>query len=248
MGIMGSLSLVVNGYFATSVSSAGDINNDGIDDLVVSAHLADPDGKTNAGKTFVIYGQSEGFSASLDVSTLDGSNGFVINGAEASESSGISVSGVGDVNNDGVDDLVIGAYLSDANGTFDAGKSYVVFGNDGGLGSSFDLSTLDGSNGFSISGIGPRDQSGQFVSGAGDINGDGINDIIIGMRNSYFQVYGNEPGESYVVFGQSEGFSANLNLSELDGNNGFLIRGVDPGDSSGEIVSGAGDVKCRGCQ
>ncbi|WP_036532915.1 integrin alpha, partial [Neosynechococcus sphagnicola] len=91
-----------------SVSSAGDINGDGIDDLIIGAVRADPNGKTNAGQSYVVFGTTSGFSSTLNLSTLNGSNGFVINGINASDFSGQSVSGAGDVNGDGIDDLIIG--------------------------------------------------------------------------------------------------------------------------------------------
>ena len=97
----------------------------------------------------------------------------------------------------------------------------------------FELSSLDGTNGFQINGIDSIDQSGQSVSGAGDVNGDGIDDLIIGGYGD------NYAGESYVVFGSNGGFSQSLNLSSLDGTNGFPIIG-------GRVVSGAGDVNGDG--
>ena len=82
------------------------------------------------------------------------------------------MSHAGDINGDGIDDLIIGA-PSDTVLTNNAGKSYVVFGALSGFGSSFDLSSLDGTNGFVINGIDELDRSGVSVSSAGDINGDG---------------------------------------------------------------------------
>ena len=84
------------------------------------------------------------------------------------------------INGDGFDDIIIGAFQADPNGNYNAGESYVVFGAASGFGASLDLSSLDGSNGFVINGIDSRDYSGESVSGAGDINGDGFDDIIIG--------------------------------------------------------------------
>ena len=72
------------------------------------------------------------FSAEFNLSELDGSNGFVINGIDSGDRSGISVSGAGDINGDGIADLIIGANSADPNGV-DSGESYVVFGSDGGL-------------------------------------------------------------------------------------------------------------------
>ena len=87
-------------------------------------------------------------------------------------------------------------------------------------------------SGFAITGIDAEDQSGFSVSGAGDINGDGIDDLIIGAK--WADPNGNDQaGESYVVFGSAKGFSASLDLSTLNGANGFVLKGIDSHDFSG---------------
>ena len=228
-----------------SVSGAGDVNGDGFDDLIIGASAADPNGTTAAGESYVVFGNNSGFSPSLDLSTLNGSNGFVINGVDETDFSGDSVSGAGDFNGDGFDDLIIGASSANPNGMDNAGKSYVVFGNNTGFSSSLDLSALDGTNGFVINGIDAEDRSGGSVSDAGDVNGDGFDDIIVGAFRG--DPNGNSSaGESYVLFGQSGGFSSSFDFSSLDGTNGFVISGIDEEDRSGWSVSGAGDVNGDG--
>ena len=140
------------------------------------------------------------FGPTVNLADLDGSNGFVINGIDADDQSGYSVSSAGDVNGDGVDDLIIGAVAADPNGNDSAGESYVVFGQRGGFSSSLELSTLDGSNGFVINGIDADDQAGRSVSSAAHGDGDGVDDLIIGANLA--DPNGNSSGESYVVFGQ----------------------------------------------
>jgi hypothetical protein len=114
-----------------SVSNAGDINGDGIDDLIIGARYASPNSQNGAGSSYVVFGNSSGFAASFNLSSLNGSNGFVINGIDFDENSGSSVSSAGDINGDGIDDLIIGARFADPNGQNVAGSSYVVFGSKG---------------------------------------------------------------------------------------------------------------------
>ncbi len=231
-----------------NVSNAGDINGDGLDDLIIGASSADPNGKYGAGESYVIFGGANvGQSGSLEISALDGSNGFVINGIDEYDRSGRSVSNGGDINGDGIDDLIIGARSADPNGKERAGTSYVIFGGANmGQEGNLELSALDGTNGFVINGIDERDASGFSVSNAGDVNGDGIDDLIIGAGgadpngNSY-------AGESYVIFGGANvGQSGSLELSDLEGTNGFVINGIDEYDGSGASVSNVGDINGDG--
>jgi len=225
-----------------SVSAAGDVNGDGFGDLIVGADSADPNGSLS-GASYVVFGKASGFAANINLSSLDGANGFKISGEAASDFSGFSVSGAGDVNGDGFGDLIVGAFGADPNGAT-SGASYVVFGKATGFGANINLSSLDGTNGFQISGEAALDQSGRSVSAAGDVNGDGFGDLIIGAyRANPNGVYS---GASYVVFGKVSGFAANIDLSSLDGTNGFQISGEAASDFSGRSVSTAGDVNGDG--
>ena len=247
----GSNGFILNGidrndYSGISVSSAGDVNGDGYDDLIIGAHLADPNGGFS-GETYVVYGgaSAPGTGGRFNLSTLDGTNGFILNGIDASDQSGRSVSSAGDVNGDGYDDLIIGAFGADPNGNSYAGETYVVYGgaNAPGTGGVLDLSALDGTNGFILTGIAASDYSGRSVSSAGDVNGDGYDDLIIGAYRA-----DGYAGETYIVYGgaSAPGTDGVLDLSALDGTNGFILTGIDAGDRSGRSVSAAGDVNGDG--
>ena len=130
----GSDGFVINGIDGSdlsgiSVSGAGDISGDGVADLIIGAFGADPNGNSNAGESYVVFGGAlTGSTGTVELSSLDGSDGFVINGINEDDRSGISVSGAGDINADGVADLIIGAFGADPNANSSAGESYVLFG------------------------------------------------------------------------------------------------------------------------
>ncbi len=228
-----------NDRSGSSVSSAGDVNGDGFADVIVGA----PSDRTDLGNSYVVFGKTSGFRAALDLSDLDGSNGFQLKGATLGDFSGISVSNAGDVNGDGFDDVIVGAHHASPNG-YGSGASYVVFGKASGFSDTLDLSNLDGSNGFRLDGAAAYDLLGSAISNAGDVNGDGFDDVIVGARGA--DPSGDFSGSSYVVFGKAAGFNAALDLSSLNGSNGFRLDGVAENDRSGSSVSSAGDVNGDG--
>ena len=222
-----------------TVSSAGDLNGDTIDDLVIGAPFADPNGLFS-GACYVVFGRNQGFSSPFNLATLNGSNGFVINGEAVFDGACESVAAAGDVNGDDIDDLVIGAPDASPGEDF-AGIVYVVFGTNSGFPNPLELSAINGTNGFEMHGIAENDAAGTSVTGAVDINHDGIDDVVIGAPFS-----DSGAGTTYVVFGSDSGLPSPLDLSSLDGSNGFVINGIAAGDSLGSRVGRAGDINDDG--
>jgi hypothetical protein len=193
-------------WFGISVSGAGDVNGDGYADVIVGARGDDPGGNTNAGSAYVYSGK-------------DGSVLYTFHGDSEDEWFGRSVSGAGDVNGDGYADVIVGAYRDDLGGNTSAGSAYVYSGEDGSV-----LYTFHGDS--------KGDRFGYSVSGAGDVNGDGYADVIVG---AHWNDPGGKPhaGSAYVYSGK-------------DGKLLYTFHGDSGYDWFGFSVSGAGDVNGDG--
>lgn len=232
------------------VAGPGDINGDGVDDMIMGASGI-YEYSDSEGATYVVYGNEAGYLPSLNLRFLTPEEGTVIHGAAEGTYSGSSVAGVGDVNADGYNDIIVNAPRRDT--LFDenwnaistvGNEAYVLFGSADGIDRDADVNSLDGNNGFRITGeLLENNYTSRFslrteVSGAGDVNADGIDDIIV-------STFGTEASDAYVIFGSADGFAPNLAVGDLNGSNGFsLTSGVQ--DSRIASVSGVGDINGDG--
>jgi hypothetical protein len=240
----GNGGFVINGqcardYSGTSVAIAGDVNGDGLADLLIGAYGNNAVAGNDAGRSYVVFGKTGTASVSL-AAIVAGNGGFVINGQCARDESGTSVAAAGDVNGDGLTDLIVGAPHSASASGANAGRSYLVFGKTGTA--AINLSAIaQGTGGFVINSEAGGDFSGASVAGAGDINGDGLADLIVGARYAM-----DSKGRSYVVFGKLDTAAVELSAIAAGGSGGFVITGDFSTDKSGYSVAAAGDVNGDG--
>lgn len=240
----------------STVASIGDVNSDTFDDYLITAPLATVGANANAGKAFVLYGGPDGAAAQW-VTTylndevefealLDGANGVLIQGVAANERLGVFGAGFGDVNGDRIADFGV-SYV----GANSAGGVYLIFGNRN-LPATINSSAVGvtgagGIAGVKIKGVDQNDLAGTSVAGAGDFNGDGLADIVIGAPGAAATAL-TDNGAAYVVFGSADGMgtAGSLELQSLKDYKGLIITGELAGNLFGTSVSGAGDVNGDG--
>ena len=205
---------LTGGYFGWSAGGAGDLDGDGYDDAVVGSPYAHDGSYVATGGAFVYYGSSAGIDDSTELQILP-SDG------EDSEMFGITVDGAGDIDGDGYDDLIVGARNDDDEGAY-TGSFYVYYGSSTGIDESTEQKVT-------VSGIDTYSGLGCSVSAAGDVDGDGYDDVIVGASGA-----STWEGAAYVFYGSSTGLDES----------GDELTATDAAtyDNFGYSVSGAGDV------
>jgi len=218
-------------YSGRSVASAGDVDDDGYDDFLIGAPY-DAEGGTDTGQSYLILGKETGWAMDTNLSAADASFIGERNGAL----SGWSVASAGDVNGDGYDDFLVGAY-GDEEGETDAGQTYLILGKETGWAMDTNLSDANAS----FIGEHADDWSGNSVASAGDVNGDGYDDFLIGaFGDDDAEV---DAGQTYFILGEaSADWGNDFDLGNADA---FFI-GEDEEDLSGASVACAGDVNGDG--
>jgi hypothetical protein len=213
---------MISDRFGYSVSSAGDVNGDGFSDVIIGSINNDAGGM-DAGRAYVYFGDSN----------MDNIADWISTGEASEDQFGSSVASVGDVNGDGFGDIIVGAYQNDAGG-MDAGRAYVYFG----------AANMDSIADWTFTGEAEEDLFGLAVGAAGDVNGDGIADVIIGAPYNDFG--GVDAGKAYLYLSsptipvELTSFSAIYNKTDITlqwetatelNNKGFKVeRSIDQCD------------------
>jgi hypothetical protein len=195
--------------YGLAISSAGDVNRDGRSDIIVGAPYFE-NGQLDEGQARVYLGTASGLAATA---------AFTAESDQVGAYYGTSVDGAGDVNRDGYGDIVVGAPYFD-NGNTDEGRTYSYHGSAGGL-----VATV-----WSIEGSQDTAYVGNSIAGAGDVNGDGYGDVIVGA--SSFTNGSDDEGRATIYYGSAMGLSATAN---------WTFEGNQTGAELGASVASLGD-------
>jgi hypothetical protein len=217
---------------------AGDVNGDGNADVIIGAPGVEHGG-VYSGRAYVVFGKADTAAVSVE-DVAAGIGGFVVDGEADWDDLGWSVSGAGDVNGDGLADVVVGGRFGQDSELAWTGRAYVVFGKTDTEAVALTAVTA-GDGGFAVLGA-PYERCGRFVGGVGDVNGDGLADVAIGAPSA--KPYQCSYGAVYLVFGKTD-TDAVRTSDVLDGVGGFAIHDA-PYHTEPKTVRGAGDLDGNG--
>jgi len=235
--------------FANSLES-GDVNGDGIQDLILADSTFSPPGRTAAGVLYILFGRTNFFNTTTydfgdgdwDVKILGAYSGDDLGGAGMAPFGGSTSHAVatGDINDDNIDDIVVGAHFSTAGSNTLAGNAYIIYGKTSlSSGTTIDLLTQADSV---IQGNEKDAEMGTDIA-IGDVSGDGVDDIVLGEELGSNALWSSE-GRVFVFYGGS-GFPSSTSLSSAD----LSIYGDNKGDQLGDAVAvsdvngdGTGDI------
>lgn len=244
--------------FGSAVAAAGDVNGDGIHDIVITDRdfrSRAPEDTERVGAAWVVFGRTSGFGAEVDVSTLDGTDGFLITRVDDSDNYlGRVVAGGFDFNDDGFDDILIGHenFGEDPQTFFSPGAGYVIFGADT-MPATVDVAALGPSTGFTIENDVSTSENfagslGRGVAALSDFNGDGFNDIALKLGFDADRENDSQEGRVYVLFGRSQTPAEPFALTTLSGSDGVIIEGAAGDDLArdGRMQLAGGDINGDG--
>jgi hypothetical protein len=213
----------IGALMGCSVAGAGDVNVDGYSDVIIGAmHYSN--GQFEEGAAFVYYGSASGLSSIP---------AWQVESNKADANFGISVADAGDVNGDGFDDVIVGA-ANYSNGQTFEGAAFVYHG------SALGLSTTPS---WQVESNQAQAVLGHSVASAGDVNGDGFSDVIVGA--SYYSSGQSFEGAAFVYYGSTIGLSTvagwQVESNQVNGNMGFSVAGAGDvnGDGYSDVVVGA---------
>lgn len=219
------------------VAGVGDVNADGFDDLLFGS----PFGETSlgtpllGGRAFVVFGGQE-LPSILDLADLPSKANVSIVGTNPLDYGGVAVSRAGDVNGDGFDDFLIGSGTYDnLSSTAERSRAYLIYGSND-LPAQMQFENL-GANGVTFTSLGNSEYSGHHLAAAGDVNGDGFDDFMIGSE----LLSGSDPQLGGFLFFGSASLPQTIKLQDRR-NPSLEFTGISQSDHSGLAVVGMGDI------
>jgi hypothetical protein len=213
----------------TSITGAGDVNGDGIRDLLIGCAGCSAEGREGAGAAYVVYGAED--MADMDLAEFaSGQDGKKILGAATAHMLGATVSNAADLNGDGLADLVLGAPGAHTDLGHDVGCVHVIYGTDAEDIEDIDLADFEAGpeTGYTICGEAAGVKLGSAVAHAGDVNQDGIDDMLLSTAD--------HDGSVYVLYGDSSRAEADIDLTE-EGDSCYVLSSADVQEDAGSSLT-----------